>query len=221
MYFKKCWNNKFKIGKILLICGLLLVVMVAGATGDVEPSSPIEIELAELNVTGVPAADGDSDESRIQSIIFKQDMRIRDALRFLSAKYHKNIVPSYGVDGTITVTSLYDVTFEEALDSILGYGFKYEEQDNFIHVYTADEYKRMKEDKERMTHKVFTLYYINAAEVSKLIDPLLSLNGKVEATSPAQTGVPTGESISSVTAGGDTMSLSDAILVYDYPENIA
>jgi len=166
--------------------------------------------------TGTEAAPG----GKIQSITFKKDMQIQDGLQFLAARYQKNIVPSSKIDGMITVTNLYDVTFEQALDAILGYGFRYEQQGNFINVYTAAEYKALKEDPERMICEIFTLYYISAAEAKKLIAPILSANARVEVTTAAETTFPTGESISTVAGGGDTTAMNDTMVVYDYPENV-
>jgi type IV pilus assembly protein PilQ len=134
-------------------------------------------------------------------------------LAFLGAKYRKNIWPSQKVDGLITITSLYDVTFEEAMDAILGYGFKYEQEGNFIRVYTEEEYKNIKEDKSRMVYKVFTLYYINAAEVKALITPLLSESGKITSTTAAGVDTEAGK-------GGDTTSMRDTVIVYDFPERL-
>ncbi|MHC4761818.1 MAG: type II secretion system protein GspD, partial [Planctomycetota bacterium] len=96
----------------------------------------------------------------------------------------------------------------------LGKNFEYEIKDNVIEVFT-------KQDVSRMTHRVFMLQFITAAEARKLIIPVLSDNGKVESTTAALTGVPTGESISAPTGGGDTMSVQDMIVVYDFAENIA
>ena len=244
MYNNESSNSRTQIGKALYIFGFVLIVMVAIAGGGME-QNPIE-DFGELNRAADPnqrivALDVDvnsagdppsvsesgsqaqqdvSTTAKIQSISFKKDWAIRDALQFLAARYQKNIVPSTKVDGLITVTSLYDVTFEEALESILGYGFKYEQQGNFIKVYTADEYKQIKEDPARMVYQVFTLYYISAAEAKKLIMPVLSKNGRIETTAAAVTEFPTGESISSVKGGGDATAMNDTIIVYDYPENI-
>jgi len=170
---------------------------------------------------------------KIQSIAFKKEMRIQDALQFLAARYEKNIVPSSKVDGGITITNLYDVTFEQALDAILGYGFKYEQQGNFINVYTAEEYKKIQDDPDRMIYEVFTLYYITAEEASKLIKPVLSggAQAQIQLSSPAEKkisgggggsaggGAGAGSSLSGG-GGGDTMALHDTIVVFDYPENI-
>ncbi|MFB0525153.1 MAG: secretin N-terminal domain-containing protein [Phycisphaerae bacterium] len=236
MYSNKSSNNRTQIGKALYIYGFVLIVMVAIAVGGVQ-QNPIEadpnqsIVALDVDVSSAEdppsvsesepqAAEDVSTGAKIQSISFKKDWGIRDALQFLAARYQKNIVPSAKVDGLITITNLYDVTFEEALESILGYGFKYEQQGNFIKVYTAEEYKQIKEDPDRMVYQVFTLYYISAAEAKKLITPLLSSNSKVEVTSAALTDFPIGESISGGTGGGDATAMNDTIIVYDYPENL-
>lgn len=204
-----------KVRKDVVVWSLVLALMAAIAVGDVEPV------VAEGSVEeGMEVVDVSVDRT-IQSISFKKDIRIVDALRFLSAKYQKNIVPSPNVDGIVTVSSLYNVTFEEAMEAILGYGFKYDRDANFIRVYTAEEYTKIKEDKSRMVYKVFTLYYINAKEVRKLISPVLSSAGKIETTTPAGTGVPVTESITADSTAGDSTAMNDVIIVYDYPENLA
>ena len=71
-----------------------------------------------------------------------------------------------------------------------------------------------------MIYKVFTLYYISAAEAMELIKPVLSGAGSIQGSSPPETTVSTGESISAGTGGGDTMALNDTIVIKDYPENI-
>ena len=202
---------------------VLLVVMAAIAVGDVG-QIPV-VAVADESALGESEADVVVSEeisvsSAIQSITFKKDMRIRDALRFLAAKYQKNIVPSAKVDGLTPVTSLYDVTFEEALGAILGHTMKYDQEDNFIRVYTAEEYRKIKEDKDRMTYKVFTLYYLSAAEAMQLVVPVLSSVGQVKSSSATTTGISTGREGVTGQAGGDSMALNDAMVVYDFPERI-
>jgi len=236
MYNNESSNSRTQIGKALCIYGFVLIVMVAIAVGGVQQNaieadpdqSIVALDVDVSSSVDPPAVSGSGSQAvqdvsttaKIQSISFKKDWGIRDALQFLAARYQKNIVPSARVDGLITVTNLYDVTFEEALESILGYGFKYEQQDNFIKVYTAEEYKQLKEDPDRMVYQTFTLYYISAAEAKKLITPVLSKNGRIETTTAAVTEFPTGESISSVNGGGDATAMNDTIIVYDYPENL-
>jgi len=130
-------------------------------------------------------------------------------------------VPSPKVDGLITITNLYDVTFEQALEAILGHSFKYEQQDNFIKVYTAEEYKALKEDQSRMIYKVFTLYYITAEEAKKLTSPVLSKAGIIQESTKAEVGISAGKEGVGGDTGGNSMALHDTIVIYDYPENIS
>jgi type II secretory pathway component GspD/PulD (secretin) len=143
----------------------------------------------------------------LQTIMFKKDMLIKDALRMLAQMYQKNIVPSAQVDGVVTVTNLYDVTFEEALQAILG-THKYEIKGNFVRVYTNKEFK---EDKTRQEYVTIPLYYINAEEAEKLAKPLLSEVGAIGVTSPAKNDTEAG-------GGGNTLAIRDHLVVSDYPE---
>lgn len=145
----------------------------------------------------------------LQSITFKKDMPIKDALRMLAQMYQKNIVPSASVDGMVTVTNLYDVTFEEALQAVLG-THKYIAKGNFIRVYTNDEFMA---DQTRFEREMITLYYINAAEAEKLAKPLLSEFGQIGVTTPAETDLEVGES-------GNKLAMRDMLVVKDYPEVI-
>lgn len=160
---------------------------------------------------------GDIGEGRegFKLISFQKGTTINDALRMISAKYEQNIIPSSDVKGELTFTKLYNVTFEEAMEAILGDDYTYEEKNGIIKVYN-------KTNKNRMRHKMFTLYYTNVTEAKKVITPLLSDSGKIEATAAAETGVPADESISSnMGDGGDNLAMNDTIIVYDFPENLA
>ncbi|NIP24235.1 MAG: hypothetical protein GWN67_02590 [Phycisphaerae bacterium] len=215
-----CRRN-VKIRKDLLVWAFVFSLIAATVVGGAGQSSAAAVADEGIEPVGVETSGGESDPAKpIQSISFKSDMTIRDALRFLGTKYQKNIVPSAKVDGMVTAATLYDMTFESALNAILGHGHKYEERDGVIWVYTADEFKKIKEDKERMVCKVFTLYYISAAEAEKLIKPVLSEAGTIQGSTPAELVVPTGESISVGTGGGDNMALNDTLVILDYPENI-
>ena len=205
--------------KSLFIWALVVVAAMASGIGGAErPAEAAGAVVSEAPASTATEAVGAG--GKIQSITFKKDMTIQDALQFLAARYQKNIVPSSKISGAITVTNLYDVTFEQALDAILGYGFKYEEKGNFINVYTTDEFKKIREDEGRMVYRIFTLHYISAAEAKKLVTPVLSNKVRIEVTTAAVTTFPTGESISTVAGGGDTTAMNDTIIVFDYPENI-
>lgn len=216
-----CEKNS-KIRKNLLVWGFVLSVIAAIAVGGVGQSPAAAVANEGIEPVSVEVSGGGSDPVKpIQTIKFADDTTIRKALQFLGTKYKKNIVPSSKVDGMVTAVTLYDMTFESALNAILGHGYKYEERDSVIWVYTAEEFKKIMEDKDRMVYKVFTLYYISAAEAQKLITPVLSGAGNIQSSTPAALVVPTGESISAGTGGGDTMALNDTIVIRDYPEVIA
>jgi len=219
MYREKNSQDKTKIRNRLFVWCIVLVVTAAIAVADVAQEPAEAYALANTGAAVIETSDsqaGVSADGKLNFINFDREKckNIRDALRILAALYKKNIVPSSSVDGLLTVTSLYDVTFEQAMDAILGGNFKYEQKGNLIEVFPRG-------DESRMKHAVFALNYISAAEAQKLITPVLSGKGTVGVTSPAETGVPTGESITSGAGGGDTMSLQDTIVVFDYAENIA
>ena len=207
-----------KITKDLFVWCFALFLMVTIAIGEVDQG---QIILEEQESSSVSIDEVDISESgEIKMLSFERNKSIKDGLRILSALFQKNIVSSAKVDGPLTVTRLYDVTFIQAFEAVIGPSFKYEQQGNIINVYTAEEYKQIKEDPERMVYKVFTLYYISAAEVMKLIAPVLSEKALVQASSAAETTLP-GESISSGQGGGDTPASNDRMVVKDFPENIS
>jgi type IV pilus assembly protein PilQ len=158
----------------------------------------------------------------IKFIAFQKDMTIKDSLRLLAALCKKNIVPSAGVEGPLTISRLYNVTFDKALEAILGSNFKTEQDGDFVRVYTLEEYKKIKEDVSRMEYKVIALRYITAAETVKLVAPVLSGSpaAKIQATTAAQKSISGGEGSLSSSGGGDDLAVSDTLVIFDYPENI-
>jgi len=217
MYLDRNSDGAVKAKKNLFVWGFVLFLMGTIAVGDVEQGSVEVIAGETVSAAEVDVSSGGAGASGGELIQFKcseeKDFSIRDALAMLGSMCQKNIVPTPDVDGQLAFRRLSNVTFEEAMDAILGGKFEYEQKGNLVEVYP-------KGDKGRMKHGVFALHYISAAEASKLITPILSSDGTIGITSAAETGVPTGESISAPTGGGDTMSLRDTIVVYDYAENI-
>ena len=218
MYCDKVVNNKTKIQKSLFVWGFVLITLIAttAAGANAPTDKPAQI---------------------IDKFEVEEDFGVRKALAMLGSLCDKNIVPSPNVDGVLAFRSLKNITFEEAMDAILGENFKYEQVGTLIKVYTKDEYMKMKEDPARMTHKVITLYYITAEEAAKLIVPVLSDSAKVEQSSPAEVGISGGSGGGSggsssgssggssggslgTGGGGNTLAINDIIVVYDFPEKI-
>lgn len=201
-------RNKLLIKTAVWLSALILCAAPVFAQDNVVTAAePVNaVQTAPVNDEPViPVMNGQS----IQTIGFRKDMPIKDALRMLAQMYQKNIVPSAKVDGIVTVTHLYDVTFDEALQAILG-THKYEVKGNFIKVYTNEEFMQ---DKSRFEYVTIPLHYINAAEARNLVLPLLSEFGQLGVTSPAQMDTVPGR-------GGDTLAIHDRLVVSDYPENI-
>jgi type IV pilus assembly protein PilQ len=222
MYRKEILNKKIRIVRKTFIWSLLLAfIMAVAVNGDEQKSMALSLgnnEFSDVDAGGEQTVM--SEDGRLPFIAFEKDSSIKAALRVLAALYNKNIVPSSKVDGLLGFTKLRNVTFEEAMNAVLGVEFEYEQEGNLIKVYTKEEHKKIKEDPQRMRYKVFTLYNISAAEAKRLVMPVLSSSGKVETTTAAATEFPTSASISSTTGGGDSTATNDTIIVYDYPENI-
>jgi len=225
LYRNKKRYGKSKVTNIVIVWLFAIATMAALVVAQDSPAAESVVLLAQADplagasVEGATAY-GTAEEllasQAIQSITFNKDMTVKDALRFLALKYHKNIVPTPSVDGPITITNLYDVTFEEALSAVLGTN-KYEVQGNFIKVYSLDEFQA---DKSRMESRIFTLYYVSAEEAKKLLTPVLSEYGSIEATQAPTASISSGEDLS-VQEGGNSMSLHDSIIMKDYPEEVA
>jgi len=218
MKYRNKNNGKVKVANIVVVWLCAIAGMTALVVAQDSPPADSAVSLVQADPIAVD--DEALSGQAIQSITFNKDMAVRDALRFLALKYHKNIVPTASIDGQITVSNLYNVTFEEALQAVIG-THKYEIQGNFIQVYTAEEFDQVMNDRRRMEYRIFTLNYLTADEAQKLTAALLSDSGNVATSSPASTGVPAGESISSDSAGGDNLAFQDTLVVRDYPENIA
>ena len=215
MYCDKVTKNKTKIRKSLFVWGFVLIMLIATTTAGAKES------------TGKPA-------QIIEIFEVEEEFGVRKALAMLGSLCDKNIVPSPNVDGVLAFRSLKNITFEEAMDAILGQNFIYEQEGKLIKVYTKDEYKKMKEDPARKIYKVFTLYYITAQEAQNLMMPVLSADALVQVSSPAEKGISSGVSGGSSGAGGrsggasqmssqgggDSLALNDTIVVFDFPENI-
>ncbi len=203
-----------RIGRKLFVWSFVLVVLFLFVAGRGIAASDNE---SGQEVFGAVEFSADG---RIPVINFMKDAGIRKALGVLAATCDRNIVPTPGIDGELAFTRLRDVTFEEAMDAILGSNFKYEQKGNLIKVYTAEEYQKIKQDKDRMLHRVFTLYYISAEEVVKLIQPVLSASAILQGSTITEAGISAGKDGVAAKVGGDSMALHDTIVIHDYPENL-
>jgi type IV pilus assembly protein PilQ len=206
------------------LVAVLLLGLTGGFTGAAGPN-PVALTPAAVNsgeTIDPNAGRYDATSGVLSFARFRKDATIREGLGMLAAVCKKNIVPSSGVNGPMTVSVLYNVTFEKALQAVLGNGFKYEQDGDFVRIYTAEEYKKIKEDPARMAYKVVTLYYITAQEAIKLVAPVLSgsTSAKVQASTAAQKSISGGEGSLTSSGGGDDLAVNDTVVIFDYPENI-
>ncbi len=217
-------------GLYALVLLTFLVPVAMAAEGD-QPgtdmmTSASDATMETLSIDPNQAEVDFSDEGCvIKFIAFQKESSIRDGLRLLAALCRKNIIPSAGVDGALNVSRLYNVTFEEALKAVLGIGFKYQQDGQFIRVYTAEEYKKIKEDPERMIFKIITLYYLTADEAEKLVRPVLSASAQLTKTTAAEEEISAATSAGSSGGlsgggGGDNTASNDMLVVFDFPENV-
>jgi len=110
---------------------------------------------------------------------FYRDTDLRVVLRQLSMLSQKNIIATKEVDGRVTAT-LYDVTFDEALDSVItSSGFVYRVKGKFIYVYTPQQLADILKAQRKVAVKTFRLSYITAADAKALITPALSSDGSI------------------------------------------
>ena len=149
--------------------------------------------------------------------IHVNDANLVEVLRMLSLQAQKNIVASKDVRGTVTA-NLYDVTVREALDAILkANGYGYREKGNFIYVYTQKELQEIEKQERQPVTEVFRLHYTPAANAVTMIKPVLSADGQVSFTTPAKSGVDSGNDND---LGGDSHATEDILVVSDYPDRI-
>ncbi len=158
---------------------------------------------------------GDDDE---RFSIQVQEANLTEVLEMLGQLAGVNILASREVVGRISL-NLQDVTVDRALDAILkSEGFVHERDGDIIFVRSATEDAARKQSNRKLITKVYQLHYVNANEIQKLIDPVLTKGvGRHAVTSPALSGIAPTPTM----AGGDGLSQRDTLLVQDYPEVIA
>jgi type IV pilus assembly protein PilQ len=146
-----------------------------------------------------------------------KDESISNVLELLGVGSQRNIIVSKNVTGKVSA-DLYNVTFEEALNAILrANGLDYVTEGNFIYVYTREELAEMKKNLVKREAKVVTMSYLNAADASEFVKPLLSQGGEIKFVGKT----PDFNIPSEGPTGADTYVLGATLVIIDYPENIA
>jgi type IV pilus assembly protein PilQ len=145
------------------------------------------------------------------------DMPLATVLQMLNVHVRRNIITTPAVKGTVTL-DLYNATFEQALRATLAANdCDYEVRDGFIYVYTADELAALRADAGPIPHHLFWLNYVSAADIERIIEPLLSEDGTIAKSPAARAGV-TGKTQQTE---GDALAGHDFIVVYDHADRLA
>lgn len=221
-------NWGLRHGCMLAVSAVLVLLCVSWTLGQDVASAPavpgVEKVAAPSAAAPVPADDAAADQQGELKIsaggtftAYYRDTDLRVVLRQLSLLGLKNIVATKEVTGKVTA-ALYDVTFEEALDSVLkSSGFVYRIQGDFVYVYTPDQLKKIIKAERQMAVRTFRLSYLTAADAQKMIAPVLSGEGAVALTPAADTGIGSSDEV----AGGDSYATKDILVIKDYEENLA
>ncbi len=146
-----------------------------------------------------------------------EDVPLPQVLNMLAIQSRRNIITSKRVGSVSVTANLFDVTFYEALESILHIAsLCYDEQGNFIYVMTCEE-KLQRENANRiMEDRVFYLDHISPADAEALAKPLLSDDGTMSRLGEVQLGFAPGKT----DAGGDSWAHEPVLVVRDYKENL-
>jgi type IV pilus assembly protein PilQ len=143
---------------------------------------------------------------------------IRKVLAALGEASGLNILPSNSVTGTVSV-SLNGVDANTALDAILkSAGLAARREKSFIFVGTRSDFDAHAVAHDQVATRVYRPNYSTAAELQKLITPLLTPTvGKMTVSSPAKVDIPA----DSAKTGGDDFTGNEVVLVSDYESVLA
>ena len=144
------------------------------------------------------------------------ETEVTQVLEMLAIQSRRNIIASNSVAGVVSA-NLYDVTFNEALESILRVnGFAYVEEGNFVYVYTNDELETIEKARLKTQSRIYELQYLSAADADKFVKPLLSADGKAAFRGTVEAGYQP----SMDDGGGDSYAWSSKLVINDYPDNL-
>lgn len=165
------------------------------------PPEPVRIPIrgaAPPPGTEVHSADG-------QISISIRDAPLNTVLELIAQQHHVNIVAGGVADARVSVT-LRKVSLEEALDAILKVnGYRWTRQGNIIYVSALNSEASVAADIQGRQVRVFSLDYVTAADVEKVVKGLLSPVGTVTIAESSNT---------------DQRRTRERIIIEDLPENL-
>ena len=137
------------------------------------------------------------------------DVDVRKALEILSRQATMNLLVSPAVSGQVTV-DLRDVSVDEALRAVLkSCRLVAAREKGILYVSTAAE-QRQAGDQDAVA-RVYRLKYVKAADLVKMIKPLVSKTGVLAASPQSDVGIKADPE----KGGGDSLAGGEALIVQD------
>jgi type IV pilus secretin PilQ/predicted competence protein len=129
-----------------------------------------------------------------------RDESVASVLQALATQHRISLIAGEQATGKVTI-NLYDVPLEDAVRQILStQGLELLRQDNLWRVLTADQWQAQQKALDAIGTRVYTLNHLTTAEAAKLVQPLLSTDGKI-AGSEGDSGAAAGSSGGTTTGG--------------------
>lgn len=130
---------------------------------------------------GLPAQDSE----RLITLNVR-DESIANVLQALSTQHRLSLVANEKVAGKVTI-NLYDVPLDDALRQILAtQDLDFVKEGSFYRVVTLEQRKALRLEQDTIGSRVFVLNHLTTAEAQKLLQPLLSPDGRFAAAEAAQ-----------------------------------
>jgi type IV pilus assembly protein PilQ len=190
----------------------------ASITDDppVEAEPPPAVETPVEPVPAPPAIETKADVHRNSGedslTINIQNTDIRAVLEMISRETGLNIIASRKVAGTVTA-NLNGVDLESALAAILkSTGFAAAREGNILYIGEPADLQLMNQSQDRINTRIYRPNYVKAADLQGLFTPLISTEGKITVSLPAQIDIPADQT----KTGGNGFAGIDTVIVRDY-----
>lgn len=143
-----------------------------------------------------------------------QDADIRQVFAQLSEAAEISIVPSPEIEGRVSL-NLHEVRIEQALNALIhSRDYSIEREGEILIIRSANEAVRKRVQNRQRMVKIYRPNYLTTAELSRLIEPLLSEDGRHSISSSGRIATPLIQPV----PGDRLEEPSEAIVVQDTPE---
>ena len=167
-----------------------------------------------------PVAVQNDGDGKLRIHIYNED--IREVLGLLGEQGNLNILASRNVEGKVSAT-LSGVDTAGALDAILkSTGYVCRHEGKFLFVGTARDFEISDQTRDPIAVRTYRTNYVQAAELSALVKPLLSPQGAASVSTPAEAGIAAGDSgVGDSGVGGDRFAGNEVFVVRDRESALA